>query len=184
MNLLLGDAVEDVLQAHEDAGQGLFRGIRHAGPFDDSGCLVNAGSGRPVLPRTRLSDRVKKATAMGYSYDTWHFHMQNSSFLALAKAVPEATMVLDHFGTPLGVGAYADQREEILRNGVRTSPPLLNAQMYTQVGGLAMMTTVLVGTAKIDRQPRMSLLMLNAVITSTPLSVLALSVVCSKVISR
>jgi predicted TIM-barrel fold metal-dependent hydrolase len=46
-NLLLGDSVEEVLLAHEAAGNGLFRGIRHAGPFDDSGSLVNAGGGRP-----------------------------------------------------------------------------------------------------------------------------------------
>ena len=30
-NLTLGDKVEEVLQAHEEAGQGLFKGIRHAG---------------------------------------------------------------------------------------------------------------------------------------------------------
>lgn len=140
VNLLLGDAVEDVLQAHEDAGQGLFRGIRHAGPFDDSGSLVNAGSGRPCpYQEPDFQTGLRKLTAMGYSYDTWHFHMQNSSFLALAKAVPEATMVLDHFGTPLGVGAYADQREEIFAQWSKDIAAIAQCpNVYAKLGGLAM----------------------------------------------
>jgi hypothetical protein len=51
--------------------------------------------------------------AQGLTYDTWHYHYQNQEFLELAKAVPNTTMVLDHFGTPLGVGSYASQREQI-----------------------------------------------------------------------
>jgi len=47
------------------------------------------------------------------TYDTWHYHHQNQDFAALARAVPDTMMVLDHFGTPLGVGVYADRREEI-----------------------------------------------------------------------
>ena len=34
-------------------------------------------------------------------------------FIELARAVPETTMILDHFGTPLGVGPFAGQREAI-----------------------------------------------------------------------
>ncbi len=33
-DLTLGDRLEEVLQAHEKAGQGLFKGIRHAGASD------------------------------------------------------------------------------------------------------------------------------------------------------
>ena len=87
----------------------------------------------PVLTKNpTFRPELRKLTAMGYSYDTWHFHMQNSSFLALAKAVPEATMVLDHFGTPGQLVRTRTNGKKFLRNGVRTSPPLLNAQMYTQ----------------------------------------------------
>ena len=34
-DLTLGEAVEVVLEAHEEAGRGLFRGIRHAGAHAD-----------------------------------------------------------------------------------------------------------------------------------------------------
>ena len=37
-------------------------------------------------------------------------------FIALARAVPDTVMVLDHFGTPVGVGRYQSQRAEVLPN--------------------------------------------------------------------
>ena len=139
-NLLLGDAVEEVLQAHEAAGQGLFRGIRHAGPYDDSGSLVNAGGGRPCpYAEPDFQTGLRKLAAMGYSYDTWHFHMQNAAFLELARAVPEATMVLDHFGTPLGIGVYADQREAIFEQWREDIAAIAQCpNVYAKLGGLAM----------------------------------------------
>lgn len=139
-NLLLGDAVEEVLQAHEVAGLGLFRGIRHAGPFDDSGALVNAGGGRPCpYQEPEFQQGLRKLASMGYSYDTWHFHMQNRAFLSLAQAVPEATMVLDHFGTPLGVGVYAEQREEIFTQWRKDIADIAQCpNVYAKLGGLAM----------------------------------------------
>ena len=51
VNLLLGDAVEDVLQAHEDAGQGLFRGIRHAGPLMTAAVWLMRAVVDPVLTK-------------------------------------------------------------------------------------------------------------------------------------
>ena len=100
-NMTLGSEVEEVLVAHEQAGKGLFRGIRHAGPSDDTGTLTNAGGRWPCpYDREDFREGVKTLGRMGYSYDTWHFFHQNQDFLALARAAPETTMILDHFGTP------------------------------------------------------------------------------------
>ena len=113
-DMTLGAEAAEVLEAHEAAGAGLFRGIRHAGPFDDSGTLMNAGRGRPCpYGRDDFREGVRTLGRMGYTYDTWHFHMQNREYLALAKAVPDTIMILDHFGTPLGAGAYAGKQDEI-----------------------------------------------------------------------
>ena len=110
----LGSAVEEVLHAHEEAGQGSFRGIRHAGSHDTTGTLTNFGSPRPC-PHTHrdFQEGVRALGRLGYTYDTWHFFHQNREYLELAKAVPDTTMVLGHFGTPLGVGAYTGKQEEI-----------------------------------------------------------------------
>ncbi len=139
-NMSLGEAVEEVLQAHEKAGRGLFRGIRHAGPYDPTGTLGNPGR-RRVCPYSQEDFRagVRTLGRLGYTYDTWHFYHQNQDFLALARAVPETTMILDHFGTPLGVGAYAGRQEEIFDQWKGDIAAIAECpNVVAKLGGLAM----------------------------------------------
>lgn len=139
-NLLLGSAVGEVLTAHESAGSGLFRGIRHAGPFDDTGTLSNPGSRNPCpYGEAGFREGMRTLGALGYTYDTWHFFHQNPAFLDLARAVPETTMILDHFGTPLGVGAYAGRRDEIFDQWAKDMAEIARCpNVYAKLGGLAM----------------------------------------------
>ena len=75
----------------------------------------------------------------GLSYDTWHYHHQNAAFADLARAVPETTMVLDHFGTPLGVGRYRDRREEIFAAWKADIAEIARCpNVVAKLGGLAM----------------------------------------------
>ena len=139
-NMRLGAAVEEVLAAHEDAGQGLFRGIRHAGPSDSTGTLTNAGRGWPCpYGEADFRDGVRTLGKLGYTYDTWHFFHQNRDYLALAQAVPDTTMILDHFGTPLGVGAYAGKQEEIFAQWKDDIAAIAECpNVFAKLGGLAM----------------------------------------------
>ncbi len=139
-NMMLGEAVEMVLEAHEEAGKGLFRGIRHAGPYDSTGTLSNPGSRYPSpYDRDDFRKGVKTLGQLGYTYDTWHFHHQNQAFLDLARAVPETTMILDHFGTPLGVGAYAGKQEEIFEQWKKDMAEIAGCpNTIAKLGGLSM----------------------------------------------
>ncbi|MGB0221951.1 MAG: amidohydrolase family protein [Luminiphilus sp.] len=139
-DMALGEAVEEVLLAHEEAGQGLFRGIRHMGPFDSTGTLSNPGGSGPC-PYSGEDFRagVRTLGRMGYSFDAWHFFLQGADFLELARAVPETTMVLDHFGSPLGVGAYAGKQDEIFSQWQRDIERLADCpNVVAKLGGLAM----------------------------------------------
>ena len=139
-DMTLGEGVEEVLLAHEEAGHGLFRGVRHAGPSDPTGTLTNAGRGRPC-PYSREDFRtgVRTLGRMGYTYDTWHFFHQNQDFRSLAQAVPETTMILDHFGTPLGVGAYAGMQEEIFEQWTQDMAAIAECpNVFAKLGGMAM----------------------------------------------
>ena len=139
-DLSRGDAVEDVLAAHEEAGKGLFRGIRHAGPSDSTGTLTNAGRGWPCpYPREDFRTGVRALGRLGYTYDTWHFYHQQRDYLELARACPDTTMVLDHFGTPLGVGAYAGRQEEIFAQWKDDMAAIAECpNVVAKIGGLAM----------------------------------------------
>ena len=75
----------------------------------------------------------------GLTYDTWNYHHQLADFRDLAAAVPGTVMILDHFGTPLGVGPYEGKREANFEKwkddivAVATQP-----NVYAKLGGLAM----------------------------------------------
>ena len=140
-DLTLGDRVEEVLQAHHEAGRGLFRGIRHVGAHDaHSDALVNRSEAPEGLyERDDFRRGMRVLGRLGLSHDNWHFHHQNPAFAALARAVPETTMVLDHFGTPLGVGPYAGQREEIFTQWRKDIVDLAACpNVVAKLGGLAM----------------------------------------------
>jgi predicted TIM-barrel fold metal-dependent hydrolase len=133
--------LDAVLDAHEDAGRGLFRGIRHAGACDPHPEALRIAGRAPVGLYDDAAFRagVARLGERGLSFDTWHYHHQNRSFRDLAAAVPGTTMVLDHFGTPLGVGAYAGKREEIFaawKDDIAAIAACPN--VFAKLGGLAM----------------------------------------------
>lgn len=140
-DLRRGAAVEEVLMAHEAAGQGLFRGIRHAGARDPHPEALSI-PGR--APEGLYSDSgfivgVRTLGRLGLTYDTWQYHHQLKAFADLAATVPETQMVLDHFSTPLGVGPYADQREAIFeRWRVEIAEVARCGNVVAKIGGLAM----------------------------------------------
>jgi len=129
--------LDEVLDAHEAAGKGLFRGIRHYPPPEELSMPGPAPEGlyqdkdfRKGL--TRLGER-------GFTFDAWHFHHQNRAFCDVAATVPGTIMVLDHFGTPLGVGPYADKREEIFAQWKDDIAAIAKCpNVVAKLGGLAM----------------------------------------------
>ena len=114
-DLTLGAAVEEVLAAHVEAGDGRFRGIRHASSWDASPDVRNAHTSPPEGLLGQGDFRAGLATLgrMGLSFDTWMYHPQLGELVDLARAHPDVTMVLDHLGGPLGIGPYAGRRDEV-----------------------------------------------------------------------
>ena len=138
----LGDPrLDEVLDAHEDAGRGRFRGIRHSGAWEPNAeALTIPGRGPANLYESdAFRAGVARLGERGLSFDTWHYHHQNRDFRDLAAAVPGTTIVLDHFGTPLGVGAWAGRRDEIFaawKDDIAAIAECPN--VHAKLGGLAM----------------------------------------------
>lgn len=114
-NLLLGDGVRPVLEAHVAASPNRLRGIRHSAAWDASPDIRPSHSGPP--PEMLLDGTFRRGFrhlgALGLTFDAWLFHPQIPELTDLARACPEVTIVLDHFGGPLGIGPYADRAEEV-----------------------------------------------------------------------
>jgi L-fuconolactonase len=141
VDMTAGDAVDAALDAHIEAGNGLFRGIRHATAFD-ADPAVRRSHTRPT-PGLMLEDRfvagVRRLAAKGLTFDAWLYHPQISELTALARAVPEATIVLDHLGGPLGIGGYAGRRDEVMTGWRPDITELASCpNVVVKVGGIGM----------------------------------------------
>lgn len=140
-DLTLGAAVEAVLVEHEALGKGRFRGIRHAGAHAEFPEALTIAGRAPanLYENTKFRAGVKQLGYMGYTFDTWHYHYQNKAFYDLARACPDTQMILDHFGTPLGVGPYASQRDQIKRDWKQDIAKIAECKnVVAKIGGLAM----------------------------------------------
>jgi len=140
-DLLLGDGVKAVLEAHVRAGGGRFRGIRNSASFDaDKAVLgplnrVEAGLYRDAVFREGFAHLAP----MGLSFDAWLLEPQLPDVIDLARAFPDTTIVLDHVGTPLGRGGYTGKLAErfpIWRDNIRDLAK--SANVVVKLGGLAM----------------------------------------------
>lgn len=138
---LTSDKLDEVLDAHEEAGKGLFRGIRHAGAWDSdpTALLIPPPAPENLYADPAFRAGVARLGERGLSYDTWHYHHQNIAFRDLALAVPNTTLVLDHFGTPLGVGRFAGKQDKVFEGWKDDIAAIAKCpNVVAKIGGLAM----------------------------------------------
>jgi L-fuconolactonase len=140
-DLTLGAAVEPVLAAHVAAGNGRFRGIRHAAGWDASDEVQNSHTKPPqqLYHRPDFRQGFAKLRQFGLSFDVWLYHPQLDDVTDLARAFPDQPMVLDHVGGPLGIGPYAGQQREIFPQWQRSIRALAQCpNVHVKLGGLGM----------------------------------------------
>lgn len=145
-DLTLGAAVGEVLDAEIAAGSsgalgGRFRGIRHIGAHDDDpevlGPLGHAPAGLYADPRFR--EGFAELGARGLTFDAWVVEPQIGEVAALARAFPDQPIVLDHAGTPLGLGRYRGQHDARFAAWKAAIDDLATCPNVTvKLGGLAM----------------------------------------------
>jgi predicted TIM-barrel fold metal-dependent hydrolase len=139
-DLRRGDAVEEVLDAHEQAAEGRLRGIRHSTAWDaDERLRFTTTSSPGVMLEPAFQRGAAVLAARGLALDCFLYGHQLDEMVSLAQAVPDLSLVLDHLGTPLVVGAHAARRDEV-RDQWRGSMTALAAcsNVVVKVGGLGM----------------------------------------------
>jgi predicted TIM-barrel fold metal-dependent hydrolase len=143
-DLLLGDEVDRVLDAHQAAAPDRFRGIRHLAAWDDDPAvhLEFINPHPAILDDPAFHRGAKRLAPRSLSLDTWIYHPQLPALARFACAVPELKIVLDHIGMPVGIGRYAGRRAEVFENwrtGIRTLADCPNVAV--KLGGMVMPIT-------------------------------------------
>ena len=114
-DLRLGKAVGDVLDAQIAAGGGRFRGIRRASAWDPDPNVPNHRT--EPGPRLFFHDDFRAGLAelapRRLTFEAWCYHRQIPDVTALARAFPDTTIILNHFGGPLGIGSYAGKAKDV-----------------------------------------------------------------------
>jgi predicted TIM-barrel fold metal-dependent hydrolase len=148
-DLRMGDRVREVLEAQVLAGNGRFRGIRI--PTEWADLPVFGQPPNPAAKGVLLDPGVRRGAAilgeLGLTWDMWVFHTQLDEVADAANAVSGTTIVLDHLGTPLGIGPFAGRREEVFatwRAGIEALSRLPN--VVVKLGGLGMDLNATIGT--------------------------------------
>lgn len=135
------EVLNEVLVAHREKSKGLLRGIRHSAARDShpEHLLITGRAPLNLYGREDVRAGIRLLSEHDLIYHAWHFHHQNEAFYQLALAAPETTMILDHFGTPLGVGIYRNRQQEIFRQWQKDIHRIASCpNVYLKLGGLAM----------------------------------------------
>ncbi len=128
----------ELLDQHEEICGGRLRGIRQSAAVDRKAPLfidVQAPEGLYADPLFRKG--LRELAARKLIFDAWHYHHQLRDFIDLARALPECTFVLDHFGTPLGIGRW--RLDEVFPHWQKDIAELARYEnVHAKLGGLAM----------------------------------------------
>ena len=149
-DLRLGDRVAPVLEAQAAASRQRFRGIRHGAAWTEPGEIPTGSAAarapnRPaVVPHLLLDSNFRRGYAhlrtYGLTFEGWVYHTQIAELTDLANMFPDTTIVFNHLGGPIGVGAYAGRRDEIFRAWKSAISELSRRpNVVAKIGGIQMM---------------------------------------------
>src|ERR1051325_3402549 len=113
-DLMLGDQVEEVLEAMILAGGGRFRGIRYISASHPHEAARRSSINRPpgLLLNAKVREGFAKLHPLGLSFDAWMYFTQLGELVDQARAFPETPIVLDHVGGAISIGPQACRLEE------------------------------------------------------------------------
>jgi len=140
-DLSLGAAVEPVLRAHVEAGDGMFRGIRHVNAWDGDDRIRPSHTNPPpdLMRQPAFADGFAALGRLGLSFDAWMYFPQLPELVDLVRAHPETPVILDHIGGPIGIGPYAGRRDDILAEWRASMSDLAACEsIVLKLGGIGM----------------------------------------------
>jgi predicted TIM-barrel fold metal-dependent hydrolase len=141
VDLRLGSRAKEVLERHIAVSDNRLRGIRNGSTWSDDPTLKTFTAGGPpglLLDKT-FREGFAALVALDLTFDGWMFQTQLGDLADLAKAFPQARIVLNHVGGPVAIGPYAGKRDEAFaawRAGIQQIAGFPNT--YVKLGGLGM----------------------------------------------
>ncbi|AJE49199.1 amidohydrolase family protein [Celeribacter indicus] len=155
-DLTLGEALPELLDAQQAAGNGRVAGVRMRAKWDPDPVVKGAVSAE--TPGLYLTEEVRaglRALARrDLVFEASIYSPQIPDVTALARAVPEARIVLIHSGSPVGHGSYRGRGDEVHAAWRRDMAELARCpNVSVKLGGL-LMTLAAFDFGRAERPPR------------------------------
>jgi L-fuconolactonase len=115
VDLALGNAVRPILETHIERSAGRFKGVRYSTGWDPSDRIHNVTPAQHMLLDPAVKAGAAVLSDMKLSLDSWLFHPQLDDVSALADALPDLTIILNHVGSPILGGPYRGKQEEVFQ---------------------------------------------------------------------
>jgi predicted TIM-barrel fold metal-dependent hydrolase len=102
--------VGEVLDAHQAAAPRRLKGVRHVGLWVEG--MAGTFSNKALYDSPAFRRGFAQLAERRLCFDALVAHTQLEQVARLAADFPHAAIILDHFGLPIGVGAYAGRRHD------------------------------------------------------------------------
>lgn len=133
--------LREALESHRDAANGRLRGIRQRAKWDADPIVagpVRAGK-RGLFLEPEFRRGMKLLEKMGLSFDASIFHPQLSDLISLARAHPDANIIVIHTASPLGFASYAGRDEQVHAEWMKGMKELARCpNVSVKMGGMLM----------------------------------------------
>jgi len=133
--------LRETLEAHREAANGRLRGIRQRAKWDADPVVagpVRAGK-RELFLDADFRRGLTEVAKMGLSFDASIFHPQLPELVSLARAHPDANIVVIHTASPLGFGSYSGRDGQVQAEWAAGMKELAGCPNVTvKMGGLLM----------------------------------------------
>jgi len=115
VELSLGEATKGIFEQHLQRSDGRFKGIRYTTAWDSHDKIPNQVPAEKMLLQPDVIAGARVMAALNLTLDCWVYHPQLEDVAALAAAVPDLTIVLNHTGVPILGGPNRDKRDEVFK---------------------------------------------------------------------
>jgi len=139
-DLMLSTDVDEVLEEHFRVLGSRFSGIRHTTFWESTGAVNWYSTIQPsMMLSSPFQEGVRSLARRDLVFDCFVSFSQLDEVYALAMAVPEARIVVNHLGGPIAVGAYSSVHDEAHSRWTQELKKLSEVpSVYLKLGGIGM----------------------------------------------
>jgi L-fuconolactonase len=139
VDLCSGIYVEPVIEAHMEASKKRLKAIRQICIWDDDPAVPTMGNYQGMLLDSNFRHGFSCLQNYGLVFDAWQYFTQLLELKDLAENYPDATIVVNHTGGPLGVGRYDKSRSHVFEEWKKNISELAQCpNVHMKLGGLGM----------------------------------------------